>query len=342
MNWIIQFCSGKSYSFLSVDVQNHHNMPWNQTQTPRRFARCSLWPGFSALHFSWCLRGHIKPMLSLVSLDWKKPRLNDVWAITKMENRIKHFDGFRSNPSMKFFLLVHLWDLCCLWTKQHSCTFVGAVKQHSAFRWVSAFIPVFECCRSSTYFFLEPLIPRFTRCTYGKISFPTSSQWKRSLMDSLIISSRTLPREVCVLWVNMSVVTSAKWRSIIFSPQPQKWLPWQRHFAIPQYPEIAEYSLYLLLKMPCQHMVLEPRCFITSCLLLSLEKVLWLVSSVQLTFSSELLCIVLCFEKGNRGKNSDLALVLWFYESEIYSPASLLEDWLKTTSLWTLFQTSWL
>lgn len=189
------------------------------------------------------------------------------------------------------------------------------------------------------FFFLEPLIPRFTRCTYGKISFPTSSQWKCSLMDSLIISSRTLPREVCVLRVNMSVVTSAKWRSIIFSPQPQKLLPWQRHFAIPQYPEIAEYSLYLLLKMPCQHMVLEPRCFITSCLLLSLEKVLWLVSSVQLTFSSELLCIVLSFEKGNRRKNSDLALVLWFYESEIYSPASLLEDWLKKTSLWTLFQT---
>lgn len=158
-------------------------------------------------------------------------------------------------------------------------------------------------------------------------------------MDSLITSSRTLPREIRVLWVNMSVVTSAKRRSIIFSPPPQKRLPWQMHFAIPQYPEIAEYSLYLLLKVPCQHMVLEPRCFITSRLLLSLEKVLWLISPARLTFSSELLCIVLCFEKTNRGKNSALALVLWFHESEIYSPVSLLEDWLKKTSLWTLFQT---
>lgn len=75
-------------------------------------------------------------------------------------------------------------------------------------------------------------------------SLPALLHWKHSLMDSLIISIRTVPTLIYVLWVNMSVATSAKWTSIIFSPQPQKWLPWQRHFAIAQYPEIAEYSLY--------------------------------------------------------------------------------------------------
>lgn len=112
--------------------------------------------------------------------------------------------------------------------------------------------------------------------------------------------------------------------------------PRQRHFALAQYPEIAEYSLYPTAESASPaYTVSEPRCFITSCLLLSSEKMVWLTSSALIWAPS----LVLWFEKRDRRKNSDWALVLWFYESEIYSPDDLLEDWLKMTSLWTLFQT---
>lgn len=158
-------------------------------------------------------------------------------------------------------------------------------------------------------------------------------------MDSLIISSWTLPREIYVLWVNMSVATSAKRTSIIFSPRPQKWLPWQRHFATPQYPEIAEYSLYLTAESasPAHGIGAKMFYYLLPFAFLRETGAAYIVSSVNFLIRAP--SLVLCFEKGNRGKNSDLVLVLWFHESEIYSPVSLLEDWLKKGSLWTLFQT---
>lgn len=137
----------------------------------------------------------------------------------------------------------------------------------------------------------------------------------------------------------MSVATSAKWTSIIFSPQPQKWLPWQRHFAIPQYPEIAEYSLYLTAKsaLPAYGVGAKKFYYLLSFALLRESGVAYIVCSVNFLIWAP--SLVLCFEKWNTEKNSDVALVLWFHESEICSPVSLLEDWLKKTSLWTLFQT---
>lgn len=137
----------------------------------------------------------------------------------------------------------------------------------------------------------------------------------------------------------MSVANSAKWTSIIFSPQPQKWLPWQRHFAIPQYPEIAEYSLYLTVKsaLPAYGMGAKKFYYLLSFALLRESGVAYIIYSVSFLIWAP--SLVLCFEKGNTEKNSDLALVPWLHESEIYSPVSLLEDWLKKTGLWTLFQT---
>lgn len=123
-----------------------------------------------------------------------------------------------------------------------------------------------------------------------------------ALVNNLQQTSGEIREEIFVLWVNMSVATSAKWTSIIFSPHPQKWLPWQRHFAIPQCPKTAEYHYIWLPEVLCQHMVLEPRCFITSCFLLSSEKVAWLILSVQLTFSSELFRLCFALRRWTEGK----------------------------------------
>lgn len=57
-------------------------MPLNLTQIPRLFAN------------SWCLRSHLKSMVSLVNLDWKESRLNYVWTIMKVVKEIGISDGF--------------------------------------------------------------------------------------------------------------------------------------------------------------------------------------------------------------------------------------------------------
>lgn len=88
-----------------------------------------------------------------------------------------------------------------------------------------------------------------------------------------------------------------------------------------------------------QHTALEPRCFITSLpfAFLGERGVASMGSSVNFPIWAP--SFVLCFEKGEQRGKTDSARVLQFRESGICGPIILLEDWLKKTSLWTLFQT---
>lgn len=88
-----------------------------------------------------------------------------------------------------------------------------------------------------------------------------------------------------------------------------------------------------------QHTVLEPRCFISFLPFAFLGERGVVAVGSSATFLIWAPSFLLCFEKGNRGEKMIHPECFSSMKVKFAAPIILLEDWLKKTSLWTLFQT---
>lgn len=152
-------------------------------------------------------------------------------------------------PAESIFLFVHLWVLWCLWLqiwgeKRHFCACLWMLFNSTIYLGESLlllwFLWMLLSFLSSFFYYFSIFIFNLKIYFQGLLAAhllkaPSPFCYSGNMLINGLIHNLQLdlPRDICGLWVKVSVPTSAKWTSIIFSPQLQKWLPWQRHFALP-------------------------------------------------------------------------------------------------------------